>query len=885
MSQDDFHTALRRFAVETKAKHGLEDFDLGHDPRTDSIELQQITVPRGNRKRGVGSAAMADLNAFADRHGKRIWLQTASKGNETGTTSPARLRRFYGRHGFVRNAGRRKDFALSMYASMYRDPKRRVQENASGGYTVHYTPEEHDLSVLSHNGDAYLAATVAPARDVVHHLRSNEFHGLADHVERKHDGSELVGYVSGLEVPEGARGHGTGGSMFAGALDKMRELGVRSVYLHHFGDAAATRLYKKHKFKAFRTGAPAEDSFMPAHRLDLQRKPKRRVESTADALIGQQLRGMLLENRMPALHKKWGTRLNTKHDTRLSVEMEDFQRVKQHHENPNSDTLRSATALTRIADMDPTGNKQYTDHLANWYHKGQFRVEDHERIKDAVRRFHEVKTRLGPGHAGPEVQNPRDFGSYPTIHHLERALDALPGDDNKLAAPWTKTTAAQRDAVLHGSSLIYDTPDLSVRRVDMHDAMKVLGAKTKWCVVPSEDTFHSYNSRGPLYHVHDKKTGSRKLLHFGDSQFMDEDDKPVDPEHYEHKAALTKLFHGHHYGMFSDKAKLDQEIIDGKHDYTVIGHQAAQMSTNPKVLHALRDSDFTPNDYRDNDDMDDDGGYGGRADEGDIATRVHVASNQNTGGHTLHKMATEGDTLLWSDIAYHPNAQGKTLDLIGRHRHSGTMNKRAVAGNDNTEAHTLEHLYKEQENPLAADPIAMPDHELRAAIARHPNTPPHVLTAIAEKGTSSDKWPSDVIAMNSNAPAAALRAVAKRHGDGEITGMRLAGHPNSDAETLRVVAAHHAHKPYTAEQIASNPKAGPEALHHLANYHARNPSVAHIGVIDSLVKHPNTSMESLKAIRTQRHLWSRVLTPEKFAELHRTIANHPNADPAWKTEA
>jgi GNAT superfamily N-acetyltransferase len=110
------------FASKVKTDHNLSKFQL-HMSHQGHIELADIEVPKGSRKQGTGSAVMQKLTRFADQHGKRVWLQTADRSSDTGTTSKARLQKFYAKHGFVRNRGRNKDFTLSMYASMYRNPK------------------------------------------------------------------------------------------------------------------------------------------------------------------------------------------------------------------------------------------------------------------------------------------------------------------------------------------------------------------------------------------------------------------------------------------------------------------------------------------------------------------------------------------------------------------------------------------------------------------------------------------------------------------------------------------------------------------------------------------------------------------------------------------
>jgi len=84
----------------------------------DDIKLNMISVPKENRKQGIGSQVMNDLTEYADSVGKRIILTTGVRDPHMGTTSGARLKKFYKQFGFVENKGRNKDFTIS--ASMYR---------------------------------------------------------------------------------------------------------------------------------------------------------------------------------------------------------------------------------------------------------------------------------------------------------------------------------------------------------------------------------------------------------------------------------------------------------------------------------------------------------------------------------------------------------------------------------------------------------------------------------------------------------------------------------------------------------------------------------------------------------------------------------------------
>jgi GNAT superfamily N-acetyltransferase len=89
---------------------------LGAREDARSITLDRLIVPSGSRGRGVGSAVMRDLVAYADRHGKQV--RVTPSGAFGG--APRRLAGFYARFGFVPNEGAQRDPACG--ERMYRDP-------------------------------------------------------------------------------------------------------------------------------------------------------------------------------------------------------------------------------------------------------------------------------------------------------------------------------------------------------------------------------------------------------------------------------------------------------------------------------------------------------------------------------------------------------------------------------------------------------------------------------------------------------------------------------------------------------------------------------------------------------------------------------------------
>ena len=104
-----------------KAKYaGRIDTIFVHERSDGDIHLASVIVSKGNRQQGIGSEFMADLVAYADANGKRVVLSPGQPDDRHGTTSRARLVRFYKRFGFIENKGRNKDYQIS--EGMYRAP-------------------------------------------------------------------------------------------------------------------------------------------------------------------------------------------------------------------------------------------------------------------------------------------------------------------------------------------------------------------------------------------------------------------------------------------------------------------------------------------------------------------------------------------------------------------------------------------------------------------------------------------------------------------------------------------------------------------------------------------------------------------------------------------
>jgi hypothetical protein len=103
---------LMAFAAKAEARFGLQRLSVWLNQNGD-IRLDHLIVPKGERKKGRGSAAMERLCRLSDAYGRRVVLTPAHRGDLDGTTSYARLVRFYRRFGFVENSGRARDFMIA----------------------------------------------------------------------------------------------------------------------------------------------------------------------------------------------------------------------------------------------------------------------------------------------------------------------------------------------------------------------------------------------------------------------------------------------------------------------------------------------------------------------------------------------------------------------------------------------------------------------------------------------------------------------------------------------------------------------------------------------------------------------------------------------------
>ena len=168
----------------------------------------------------------------------------------------------------------------------------------------------------------------------------------------------------------------------------------------------------------------------------------------------------LFENRLDYIKRTMPT-INSSHDS--NAQHRDTSRIVDHF----------------ATKADPSKTSQYTQWIVNKYHKGDFRQEDHPRIKEALENFDLHKSKL----------EHKDINRYKSLHDLETAVQPHIG-----TGPEISDTAREKELKEKGATLVHSANGLTVHRLnDMNGAM-IYGRGTKWCTSSTKATVTEPNT-------------------------------------------------------------------------------------------------------------------------------------------------------------------------------------------------------------------------------------------------------------------------------------------------------------------------------------------------------------------------------------------------------
>lgn len=199
---------------------------------------------------------------------------------------------------------------------------------------------------------------------------------------------------------------------------------------------------------------------------------------------------LLIENRVEWM-KKNTKELDTSHD-------------------PNAVHKSTEDIIDHFATKaDPSTNKQHTQWVVGQYRKGIVRQEDHPRIKETLQNFDKHRQRLVD----------KDINRYKTIGDLETALEP------HIEANVVSKKQEKRDIKETGATQIYNSPTMSVHKLNTQEGAMAYGAGTKWCTAAKKNNmFDTYNKDGPLFVISNKVNNQKFQYHPASDQFARSDD-------------------------------------------------------------------------------------------------------------------------------------------------------------------------------------------------------------------------------------------------------------------------------------------------------------------------------------------------------------------------
>lgn len=219
------------------------------------------------------------------------------------------------------------------------------------------------------------------------------------------------------------------------------------------------------------------------------------------------------------------------------------QRANHIQQAYERDTGRKPENLSarEVIDLLNQIHPKYIVWITNQYIRGQFKLEDADRLRGDIQTFDKIKQKL------PN----KDLNSYKSLTELYDAIESVTDIRSK---------REQKAAIKHeGAKAIIDHPNFKVFKLLTHEAACHYGANTKWCTASKNNsgTFDDYANQGDIFVIIAKDPNTNKdrkfQLHFESNQFMDERDQSLGKKDIkflssfpEYKIFLEHLIQKHH---------------------------------------------------------------------------------------------------------------------------------------------------------------------------------------------------------------------------------------------------------------------------------------------------------------------------------------------------
>ncbi len=195
-------------------------------------------------------------------------------------------------------------------------------------------------------------------------------------------------------------------------------------------------------------------------------------------------------------------------------------------------TRRSVDHFLMMCEQaDPTPQNKYVPWIVRTYLKnGIARFEDiGSTCADYLEQFEDIKNSgyFKRPTTSPAMKEVADINRIRSLFELRSVLNAVSPAER--ISNNEKTRSEDRAFRENGEvEFIVDTAVVALLVPKTEAAAKFYGRNTQWCTSANrQNMFSVYNRKGPLFIILAKANNRRWQLHFGDMQFMDENDQPI----------------------------------------------------------------------------------------------------------------------------------------------------------------------------------------------------------------------------------------------------------------------------------------------------------------------------------------------------------------------
>ena len=235
----------------------------------------------------------------------------------------------------------------------------------------------------------------------------------------------------------------------------------------------------------------------------------------------------------------------------------------------------------QIISADPTTNLNsnkmggYSKWLLNLYKRKDLKLEDLYKVNEYLKIYEKYKLKVSEKDIN-KIKTIPDL--YAIIKPFESGTEAVSKNDE------IKKIKSEADKVYEDSEWLVVVPKTE-------EAACFYGKGTRWCTASTKghNSFDDYNERGKLYININKIDGRKYQFHFGDEQFMDEDDRPIYFDEIKPSGGLEQFYDKNK--LFFPEPTLETAI--DRHDYDLFYELLS--NTNPTVSdyeHAINKEEY-----------------------------------------------------------------------------------------------------------------------------------------------------------------------------------------------------------------------------------------------------------------------------------------------------